>query len=74
MPKVVLIKDWQPYEGARTRLAGRTVLVTQEGARQMIAAGIADLPSEIQEGGYGKVNLPVKAKKKISFDNDKTEE
>jgi hypothetical protein len=50
------------------------VLVTQEGARQMIAAGIADLPSEIQEGGYGKVNLPVKHKKKNSFDNDKTEE
>ena len=74
MPKVVLIKDWAPYEGARVRPAGRTLLVTQEGARQLIADGIADLPNELQEGGYGKVNNPPKPKKSKLELNIKIEE
>ena len=63
MPKIVLIKDWAPYEGARVRPAGRTMLVDQEGARYLIKAGIAEEPDEIREAGYGKVNWPKEAKK-----------
>lgn len=63
MPKVVLIKDWTPYEGARTRPAGRTVLVDQDGARYLIKAGIAEEPDALREAGYGTVNWPDKPKK-----------
>jgi len=63
MPKIVLIKDWAPYEGARVRPAGRTMLVDQEGARYLIKAGIAEEPDEIREAGYGKVNWPKETKK-----------
>ena len=44
MPKIVLIKDWAPYEGARVRPAGRTMLVDHDGARYLINAGIAEEP------------------------------
>ena len=63
MPKIVLIKDWAPYEGARVRPAGRTLLVDQEGARYLIKAGIAEEPDEVREAGYGKVSWPDKKEK-----------
>lgn len=42
MPIVRLLKDYQPPGSDRIRKAGRTMNVTQEGARQMIADGIAE--------------------------------
>lgn len=68
MPKVVLIKDWEPYPGARIRPAGRTVLCDQDGARALILAGIAEEPDALREAGYGKVNWPEKPKKEESVE------
>lgn len=78
MPKIILIKDWAPYEGARVRPAGRTLLVDQDGARNLIKAGIAEEPDALREAGYGTVNWPEKEKKqdapaKALPGNDNTE-
>ena len=42
MPIVKLLIDYRPEWSDRTRKAGRTMNVTQDGARQMIADGIAE--------------------------------
>jgi len=62
MPKIVLIKDYIPYPGARPRAAGKTMLVDNAGAIKLIKEGYAEEPDEIREAGYGKIIWPKASK------------